>query len=408
MVIFLVFGCGADDKPPGTPGGDPDAADPADAASDLDAEAAVDAAEIIDAESGPDAVPLTVEAMLASACTGSSCTPSKIVSYWRNAWDDYAVKRTVRFHDLSATEHALDVTDEAGNPATLEFQAGVPVTITIVNPGDSTSTGKHNLTGPRFFRAVAWRRATSVLAEYRASHFDAVHVRRRAGADLTVVLQFVPMNPGSFDLYCQTGVPSGNQYEAIVAGSVTPNLTDPAGHAGKGARATATITTSFAQTISQPVAALASDPRRAASHAVWATGARDETYRADPVLFFEFTDEEYAFIPANLALTRDVGHVIRIENPAANLRAHAFASRPFYDSSVLMKAQDDDVEIETSTLTGAQALVNGWTELFILPTMAAAFTAYCEVGVQSMMDGTPNLATGHAGRGMVGSITVSP
>ena len=50
-----------------------------------------------------------------------------------------------------------DVTDEAGNPATLDFQAGIPVSLTIVNPGDATSGGKHNVTAPELFRAVAWR-----------------------------------------------------------------------------------------------------------------------------------------------------------------------------------------------------------------------------------------------------------
>jgi hypothetical protein len=415
LLFLAALGCGADDGPfmgrPDSQQGAGDAPGLADGGGETDGTPGeVDAGdEPVDAApGGPDAARLTVEAMLATACTGSSCSAAKVAAYWRNEWDTYAVKRTIRFHDLSATEHRLEVTDGAGNPATLEFIAGLPVSLTIVNPGDSSSTGKHNITAPALFRAVAWRRAKSLFADYRAAHFDAVHVRRRSGTDLSVVLEFVPMNPGMFDVYCQTSVPNGNQYEAIVAGTTTPDLTSTAGHAGKGAKTTATITTSFAGQIAQPVAALSSDPRRAGTHAVWGTAVRNDTYRVDPIQFFEFTDEEYAFIPANLALADEIGTVLRIENPTANVRAHAFAARSFYDSAVLWKAQDDDVEVETSTLTSVQALVGGWTELFVVPTMPGSFGSYCEVAVQISPEGNPNLSTGHAGRGMVGSIAVSP
>jgi hypothetical protein len=300
------------------------------------------------------------------------------------------------------------VTDEAGKPATLSFQAGVPVSLTLLNPGDSISGGRHNITAPELFRAAAWRRVKSLAGEYKASHFDAVHVRRRSGSDLSAVLEFVPMNPGTFDVYCQTGVPGGNQYEAIVAGAVEPDLASTAGHAGKGAKTTATISTSIAGTISQPVAGLASDPRRFASDPVWGSGVRDERYRTDPIEFFEFSDDEYAFIPSNLTVDDEVGHVLRIENPTANLRAHAFAARSFYGISVLREAQDEDVAVETSTLTAVQVLVGGWIELFVVPTTTGSYASFCEIGVQPAMDGSPNLATGHAGRGMVGSITVAP
>ncbi len=40
---------------------------------------------------------------------------------------------------------------------------------------------------------------------------------------------------------------------------------------------------------------------------VWAAAVRDETYRASPVRLYEFTDEEYAFLPVNLALRANIG-----------------------------------------------------------------------------------------------------
>jgi len=355
-----------------------------------------------------DATVLTTTAMVAAACTGGTCTPSKIIGYWRNEWDRYAVKRTVRFQDVSANEHHLVVTDELGMPATLDFMPGIPVTLTVLNPGDSSSTGKHNLTGPELFRAVAWRRVRTADGEFRATHFDAVHVRRRSGADLSAVLEFVPINPGSFDLYCQIGVPNGNAYEAIVAGAVDPDLASTAGHAGKGAKLGAVVRAGLGVSIAQPVAALGADPRRPETHAVWANGARNEIYRSNPVRLYEFTDEEYAFLPANLTMTANVGYVVRVANPAENLRAHVFSASGFLTDSVIRKAQDADIEVESSTLTSIQLLVNSWMELFVVPTRGAMYGSYCDVGVQLNPDGTPKLTTGHAARGMVGSLMVSP
>lgn len=388
----------------------------ADAGDDVDGAVIVDAGPDGAATDGggpdgggptPDArPPLTVEAMLAAACSGTTCTPSKVVSYWRGEWDTYAVRRTITFVDVSATEHQMVVTDDAGAPATLDFTAGVPVSLTVVNPGDTRSTGKHDVTAPRLFRAVAWRRVKSLTSEVRAQTFDSIHVRRRSGADLSAVLEFVPMNPGTFDLYCATGVPHGAEYEAIVAGTATADLADPLGHAGKGAKLTVTIATASPVSISYTPAALASDPRRLATDAVWAAGARDETYRELPVRLYEFTDEEYAFLPANLTLRAGVGAVVRLENPLEDVRAHAFAAGTLYASSVLRELQDRDIEIETSTLTAVQLLVGGFAELFFVPTTPGTYADYCDIGVSTNPDGSPKLTSGHAGRGMVGAIRV--
>ncbi len=373
---------------------------------DLDGAPPVDGAR--DAAPAVDGGTLSVAAMLTSACTAGVCTPAKVVAYWRNEWDNYAVRRTIKFNDVSAAEHRLVITDEAGRPATLELEPGIPVTLTIINPGDTGSTGKHDITAPELFRAVAWRRARTLAGEYRAAQFDSFHVRRRSGSELSVTLEFVPMNAGTFDVYCQIGVPNGNAYEAIVAGTVDPDLLATAGHAGKGARTTATIRSGLAGTITQPVAALGADPRRADTNPVWATAVRDETYRASPVRLYEFTDEEYAFLPVNLALRANIGSVIRVSNPIDNLRAHVYSAATFLAESVIRKAQDDDVEVDSSTLTSVQLAVGAWMDLFVVPSRGATYGSYCDIGVQLNPDGTPKLNTGHALRGMVGTLTVAP
>jgi hypothetical protein len=360
------------------------------------------------ADAGPDAAVLSVTGMLAVACPGGTCNPSKVVSYWKNDWDTYATKRTVRFQDVSTTEQHLVVSDAAGQPATLDFAPGVPVSLTVLNPGDTGSTGKHTLTAPRLFRAVAWRRARTIYGEYRAADFDSFSVRRRSGSDLSVVLDFVPINAGTYDVYCQIGVPNGNAYEAIVSGTVQPDLANTAGHAGKGARAIATIGSALGVSITQPTSSLGGDPRRLATASVWGQAVRDEAYRTDPVRLFEFTDDEFEFVPANVSLSANVGHVVRIANPSTNLKAHVYSASTFYGEAVLREVQDDDVEVETSTLTSIQILPGQWMELFVVPTVPATYGTFCDVGVQFNPDGTPKLTTGHAAKGMVGTVTVTP
>jgi len=236
-----------------------------------------------------------------------------------------------------------------------------------------------------------------------------VHVRRRAGSDLSAVLEFVPINAGSFDVYCQIGVPNGNQYDAIAAGTVEPDLVNTSGHAGKGAKATATITAATtALSVTYAASALGADPRRVPTNGIWANGVRNDTYRADPIDMFEFSDEEYAFIPSNPSLSIGVGYVLRLSNSPENLRAHVFSSSDFFEDSVVREVQDDDVEVESSTLKSFQVLVGDHMEVFAVPTLAGTYVWYCDVAVQLNPDGSPRLNTGHAARGMVGSLTVVP
>jgi hypothetical protein len=122
---------------------------------------------------------------------------------------------------------------------------------------------------------------------------------------------------------------------------------------------------------------------------------------------FEFTDEEYGLIPGNVAVHVGKGTVLRVTNPST-LRVHAFAAPTFLASAVQRKLQDEDCEVESSTFGSPQIAAGSWVEEFLVPTAANTYGSYCEIGVKLNPDGSPQLNTGHAGRGMVGTITVSP
>lgn len=385
----------------------------ADAPALSDAAADGDATTDAATDATADAPVLSVAGMIGAACPNGACKASAVIAYWKDAWASYAVKRTVRFKETSTTEYALEITDEKGAPASLTFAVGVPVTLTIVNPSVGSSA-MHNLTGPNFYRAVAWQRATTAEAEYRAPHFDAFSVRRSASVDRQVTLYFVPIVQGTSPLYCNTAVPDGARYAELVAGTSTAALTDPAGHAGKGMKTVATIQGTQNLSLDPEIlpsrdATLDADPRRYASDPVWANGARDETYRANPIGLLEYNNTEYGFTPVGVNLHKGIGTVLRFDNTfSTNESAHFFTATSFNASTVLRKAQDTSVEVEASYVTGVEALLGEAVEVFVVPTVVGTFTSHCQLGVKMLADGGPNLATGHAGKGMVGSVTVSP
>ncbi len=364
-------------------------------------------------------VPLTVERMVATACVRGSCQASLVVRYWKDEWDTHAIRRTVRFVEVSPTEHTIEVTDEAGAPATLELESGRPVTLTVVNPGDGRSSGGHYFTAPVLYRSVAWRKAETGDAEYKAPHFDAFRVLRRDGTDNEVELYFVPMSAGTFSVYCEDGVTNGGAYAGIVSGASTPDLAT--GHAGLGMQATVRVTGDLGawtdgglaprlepEIYPDRLAALDADPRRSESDPVWADGTRDETYRTPPIEAVEVSDTELAFVPANLNLTLGRGYVLAVQAAAANMRGHYYTAPDFFVRTVLRKAADSHADIHASYLTAVEVAIGRSTELYLVPVEVGRFEPYCQIGVRTHTDGWPVLTTGHAGLGMVGSITVRP
>lgn len=407
LMLVAAVGCGADDgftKPADAPADDA----PIDAAIDAMPDAPPDAP--LD---GPPLPNLSPQDMVATKCATGVCKASDVVAYWTANWDAFAIKRTVRFKETSATVFSMEVFDGNGVPSTLSFEAGRPVTLTIVNPGDTSSKGKHNFTTPQFYRAVAWRNAANDGVEYRAPNFDAIHVRRLTGTDRSMVLNFVPIVQGTYTGYCNTGVPNGSDYAAIVAGTVVPDLNATAGHAGLGMKTSLEVTGALGVTLDQQVdptrnPLLDADPRRRATDPVWATAVRNETYRASPIQMIEYTIEEFAIAPANINLLNGIGSVLRVVTPISNLFSHRLSSEGLFISSVLREAQDERGEVEASYLNAAQIRPGSFVELFVVPTVDGAFADYCGIAVARNPDGTPNLATGHAKTGMLGTIRVMP
>ena len=61
-------------------------------------------------------------------------------------------------------------------------------------------------------------------------------------------------------------------------------------------------------------------------------------------------------------------------------------------------------------LNGVQVVTTGAVaseaDLFIVPTVKTGYVPYCEIGVKHGMDGVPDMATGHAGSGMLMKLNV--
>jgi uncharacterized cupredoxin-like copper-binding protein len=346
---------------------------------------------------------VSAETMVAAACSSDTCTTSKVVGYWKDLWTDHAVQRTVRFVETDATHFSYAVTDGAGAPSTLEFEAGVPVTLTLVNPGDGTSKGKHYLTAPEFFRTVAWRKAETADAEYKAPYFDAVEVLYAAGSEKLLKLYFVPIVAGSFDAYCEIGVQKG-------ANGKPDHST---GHSGLGMKLPIKVTSRFTRSLdteleSAWVSALGSDSRRSGSHAVWADGARNDSFKVQggaPIRMVEVSGGALAFEPKTIRLTEGVGYVLGFSNVGSQGK-HYFTAPTLFASSVVRKTEDSHSELKAPYFSAIELLPGKSASMFLVPTKKGEYPAVCEIGVTKKPDGTLDHATGHAGKGMTATVIV--
>src|SRR5688572_9000863 len=134
-----------------------DAGEPMDAADDGDAaDAGEDAASDASPSDGSEPPPLSIDGMVDAACVVRRCTAGQVVRYWEDDWEESAVERTLTFEDPAEGSARFVVRDASGAPTSLQFEAGVPVTLRVISPGDGTATAAHDLTAPQFFRSVAW------------------------------------------------------------------------------------------------------------------------------------------------------------------------------------------------------------------------------------------------------------
>jgi uncharacterized cupredoxin-like copper-binding protein len=79
-------------------------------------------------------------------------------------------------------------------PEVLKLAVNQPTRVVLVNKSDKA----HYWTAPDFFRAVATRKVQTAEAEVKAPYFSALEVYKGG----TVEFFFVPVNKGSFDVYC--------------------------------------------------------------------------------------------------------------------------------------------------------------------------------------------------------------
>lgn len=351
------------------------------------------------------------QGMVTAACGGGRCASRAVVDYWRDVWSTHAQQRVVTFSgDATAGLH-MGVTDPTGAAAALTFQAGVPVTLTVRNPGPQV-TGRHYLSAPDFFHTAAWRKVETVDAEYKAPYFYAVGLAYDPATTTEVELQFIPMAPGTWTAYCQLGVTGGDQYEDIIAGLVTPDTAT--GHAGHGMTLPITVTGDLGVTLDQGVSGwnveLGRDARRNRNNPVWVNAdggsLRDETYADPPVMLQELSDTAMAFSPSAINLVTGRGYAVGLANPSTNMSSHYFTAPEFMRSVVLRGVEDRAADIRAPYLSAIELVIGGSARALMVPTVAGTFTAYCNIGV-AMQGDQPDLHTGHAGMGAVATVAVT-
>lgn len=348
-------------------------------------------------------LPAEIQALLEKACTEGTCKSSQLVGHWKDRWNEQAVQRTVRFVEHGAGHFGYEVTDATGAPATLSFETGVPVTLTLVNPGDTTSSGKHYVTAPEFFRTVAWRKAETADAEYKAPTFDAFELLYTPGSTRSMKLYFVPMIAGHYGAYCELGV------KKLADGS--PDYAT--GHAGLGMTLEIEVTRDLgvaldAEVVKDWAPGLASDARRSSGHDVWKDGNRDDSFKSKggaPVKMVEGAAGALSFEPGTLRLKEGKAYVLGFSN-AGSAAKHYFTAPELFAASVLRKVEDSHAEIKAPYLDAVELLPGKSADLYLVPARKGEFKALCEIGVGRKADGSFDHATGHAGKGMVSTVIV--
>jgi len=274
---------------------------------------------------------------------------------WNNA-----VTQTVTLREVSPSQFEFD-------PKNLVLEAGTPVVLTIVNP--STNSSKHYYTATDFYKSVAWRKAQTPDAEYKAPYFNAFELKTGASAT-QIELYFVPVETGTFPVICT--IPG--HYDLGMSGFIT--VTGNSGNA---------IDQDISTTWNS---ALESDPRTSGGDPVW-VGATTPT--------IDITETPFTFSPLNLALTINTGYKLLLTNVAANTGPHYYTAGTFYQTCVTRKADDANAEIKVPYFNAVELRNPGTagtsTTLFLVPTGGGVFSVTCTI-------------TGHRALGMDGTITV--
>ncbi len=261
--------------------------------------------------------------------------------------------------------HTITLVESGGaysfqTTAALTFQQGQPYIVRITN---TDPNGKHYFTAPDFYRAVAWRKAQTRHAEYKAPYFDAFELL----IDGQIDLYFVPVRPGKYAALCTIG--NHNESGMHIDLTITGDMDVAVDHE---------LEPSW-----DPELGL--DWRRGSSNgSIWKDASGNALHTdVGPIVMIENGDGTYDFEGVPFTLTAGQPYKIRIENPSANASKHYFTATGLYATSVWRKAQDGDAEIKAPYLRAVE-LVTGntdrFTELYIVPTVAGSYDVICTVG----------------------------
>lgn len=256
---------------------------------------------------------------------------------------------------------------ESGNslsfsPNEFTFEAGKPYVLRIINSATNASKHYFSPEGLSFYKAIATRKIETSQAEYKAPYFDAVELMIGGSIDL----YFVPVLPGAYDVICTIS-----------------------GHKAAGMFGKVTITGGEGNQLDLEVAsnwnsALAGDPRKSSSHAVWSS-------RTDQTV--AINEAPYSFVPTDLVLTNGIGYKITIANPTGQASKHYYTAAEFYKTVVWRKAEDSQAEIKAPYLKAIELMIGGTANLFVVPTVAGTYQTLCTI-------------PGHAEAGMKGTVDV--
>ena len=348
-----------------------------------------------------------------SCSTFRRCSSKLVVNYWNSiaGWNSNDTERTVTVTGSGDTL-SYGITDKQDAAAELTFELGKPVSLTILNEegGDT-----HFITAPKFFRTVAWRRIDTPDGQFTATTFDAVGAKAGAGS---IKLSFVPMVAGTYTIFSETGVTDGENYGALIDGSFDQaNLNT--GNAGKGLVATITViesevlgeSTLFQETLLERDTALDSDARRYSTDPLW--DSPNTFYELEDVgqvgsgpILLQDSDSGYAFEPASITLEKDTAYTLAFKNTGDP--THVYTAPSFFAASIMRDAQDDHAVVKAPYLTSVwlKGGESNTTKVTLAPiTLLGTLKTYCEAGVEHL-EGQPVLSTGHAGSGMIGTVTI--
>jgi len=269
------------------------------------------------------------------------------------------VKNASEFVDAADWDAAETVKVELGEmyfePSELTFEAGKPYKLETVNAGEE----KHEFAAEDFARGTAFRKVEDADAEVKVPFFAEIEVF----AAKTTELLFVPVMPGTYDMFCEIE-----------------------GHREKGMEGSITVTGEVPTSPAPELGQLGDGG--------WVQDgpARVEAADWDAMQTVRIELGEMYFKPKDIALT--VGTPYKLELVNLGDEKHEVVAADFFTTIAFRKAEDSVGEYKAPTIREAEVFAGKQLDLYVIPTKAGEFLLVCEI-------------EGHREKGMEGTITVS-